>query len=299
MAMNMAEFRRLADPDLDAIWFENETELEEQYSKVMKVVGQPDLYSIEAQMAGFDTFQEITEGEDVTYDEAIAPRERRYDLVKRGRGYKITDKLWKFDRYREVEQFERALMRADRADTEKYFMGLFNNATATTVSTGFDGLALASTAHVRMDGGAVQANRPTVLTALSLTALQDAYIAFRQLLDERGRPYDTRADTLLIRPDLIITAREILESQLDPNTANNTVNVVNSLGLKLVENFYLTGSTFWALMDSMGHDIKARWNERPVTSSDEDFDSETIKRKVVKWMGRGHGDWRGYWQGNT
>lgn len=299
MAMTMAEFRRLADPDLDAIWFEGEKELEEQYSKVMKTVGQPNLYSIEAQMAGFDTFEEITEGGEVQYDEAVSPRERRYDLVKRGRGYKITDKLWKFDRHKEVQGLEKALMRADRADTEKFFMGVFNSATLTTISTGFDGLALSSTAHVRMDGGAVQANRPTVLTALSLSAIQDAYLAFRQLLDERGRPYDTRPDTLLIQPQLIITAREILESKLDPNTANNTVNVVNSLGLKLVENFYLTGSTFCALMDSTGHDINARWNERPATGSDEDFDTDTIKRKVTKWMGRGHGDWRGFYQLNT
>ena len=161
------------------------------------------------------------------------------------------------------------------------------------MSSGFDGVALFSTAHVRMDGGADQANRPTTLTALSLTSLQDAYIAFRQLLDERGRPYNSRPDTLMIEPSLIITAREILESQLDPETANNTVNVINTLGLNLVENFYLTSDTFAALLDSDGHDVTARWNERPVTSSAEDFDSETIKRKVVKWLGRGHGEWRG------
>lgn len=295
MAMTMAEFRTLADADLDAIWFEEQPELEEQYSKVMNIVTQDDLYKRDAKLAGFGDFENISEGNDVQYDEAISPVTRRYDLVKRGRGYKITDKLWKFDRYREVEEFERALMRADRTDTERFFMGVFNNADNTTISSGFDGLSLANTAHTRLDGGATQANRPTSFTALSLTSLHDAIIAFRGLLDDRGRPYNSRPDTLLIHPDLIITAEEILGSAMRPDTANNATNAVRRFNLSIAENFYLTSTTYSALVDSDGHDLNALWNQRPETGSEEDFDSDTIKRKVTKWMGRGHGEWRGFY----
>lgn len=298
MAMTMQEFLVLADADLDEIWFEEEPELPEQYSQYMNIVSQEDLYKRDAKLAGFGPMSEIPEGGDVLFDVAIPPITRRYDLVKRGGGYKITDKLWKFDRYGEVRNFERSLMRADRDDSERFFNAVWNNATNTDISAGFDGLSLSNTAHTRMDGGAVISNRLTVLTALSLTAFEDAIIAFRTLVDDRGRPYRSDPQILLISPELILTAEEILGSALRPNTANNATNAVRMFNIQSTENFYLTSGTFWALIGTR-HDVNALWNERPGTDSEIDFDSDTIKRKVTKWMGRGHGEWRGVFQGNS
>jgi hypothetical protein len=298
MAMTMQEFITLADHDLAEIRFEVERELPEQYSKFCNVVTQADLYRREAKMAGFGDFAEIPEGGNVTYQTAIPPVTRRYDLVKRGSGYKITEKLWKFDRYREVQQFERALMRADRYDTEKFFAAIFNNATNTTISAGFDGLPLASTAHTRLDGGAVISNRFTVNQALSLTSLIDAVIAFRKFVDDRGRRYLSEPRILMIPTDLIVTAYEILQSALRPDTANNTTNAVRMFNLVAEEYPFLTSPTYWALLGP-NHDINAIWNERPNTKNETDFDSQTIKRFVQKWMGRGHGEWRDFFLGST
>jgi len=299
MAMTMTEFLTLADHDLKEIWFEEEPELQEQYSAILNIVNQEDLYKRDAKLGGFGTSEEIPEGDDVQYDNAIPPVTRRYDLSKRGKGYKITDKLWRFDRYGEVRNFERALMRADRDDTEIFFAGLLNNATNTTISSGFDGLSLANTAHTRLDGGSAIANRPTTLTALSLTALQDAIVGFRGLVDDQGRPYRSDPEKLVIHPDLVMTAIEILGSNMRPDTANNATNAVTRFlsADSVVEYFYLTSSSFWGITGTK-HDINALWNMRPTQDSEIDFDSDTIKRKNTKWMGRGHGEFRGYWQGN-
>ena len=299
MAQTMQQFVRLADPDLDEIWHEDEPQYEEQFSRIMNVKSMDELYRIEAEMAGFGPMSNIAEGGDVLYDSAIAPRERRYDIVKRGGGYKVTDKLWKNDRYGEVMQFEADLRRADLDDTETFFFALLANATATTISTGFDGLALASTAHTRLDGGAVQANRPTALTALSLTALEDAAIAFTKFLDHRGRPFKSTPKDLVIPLDLQLVANEILGSSMNPNTANNATNaLVNVFSLTPLATPYITSPTYWSLMGDM-HDVNAIWRERPTQDSETDFDSDTIKRKCTKWMSRGHGRWYGYYQGNT
>jgi hypothetical protein len=296
--MNMQQFITLADHDLAEIRFEVEQELPEKYSKFANVVTQEDLYRREAKMAGFGDFSEVPEGGNVTYQNAIPPVTRRYDLLKRASGYKITEKFWKFDRYREVNNFERALQRADRYDTEKFFAALFNNADDTSISAGFDGLALASTAHTRLDGGAVIANKTTVDTALSLTALLDAIIAFRKFVDDRGRRYLSEPRTLQIPTDLIITAHEILQSQLNPTTANNATNAVRMFNITPEEYEFLTSTTYWALLGN-NHDINAIWNERPNAKRDLDFDSQTIKRFIQKWMGRGHGEWRDYFLGST
>lgn len=298
MAMTMTEFLVLADADLDKIWMEEETAFPTIYDKFVNIISQGDLYKRDAKMAGFGASLDIAEGGDVTYDEAISPVTRRYDLSKRGLGYKVTDKFWKFDRYGEVRNLESALRRADMDDTEVYFHALFNNATNTTVSTGFDSLALTSTAHTRLDAGATQQNRPTTLTALSLTALQDSVIAFRNFVDDRGRPYRSDPRRLMIPLDLIITAEEILGSAMRPDTANNATNAIRRFGLSIHESPYITSATYWALMAEK-HDINALWNQRPKQDSETDFDSDTIKRKNTKWVGRGHGEWRGFYQGNT
>lgn len=299
MPMTMQEFRRLADPDLDQIWHEDDEMYEEQYSKILNVKSLDQLYTIEAEMAGFGPPQEISEGDNVTYDEALAPREKRYDIQKFGLGYKITDKFWENERYGEVQQFEADLRRADLDHTETYFFSLLANATNTTISSGFDGLALASTAHVRMDGGATQANRPTTLTALSLTALEDAAIAFTKFKDERGRPFRSTPRKLATGLDLVLVANELLASPMNPTTANNATNAVrNVFNIEPMATPYLTSATYWALLGDR-HDINAWWRMRPVQDSEIHFDSDTIKRKTKKWVARGHGRWFGYYQGNT
>lgn len=299
MAMTMAEFRRLADPDLDNIWHEDDELYEEQYSKYLNVESLDKLYRIDAEMAGFGPPVEIDEGDDVTYDEAISPRERRYDIAKFGLGYKVTDKFWKNDMYGEVQQFEADLRRADADHTETYFHALLANANGTTISSGFDSLALASTAHVRMDGGSTQANRPTTLTALSLTSLEDGAIAFTKFLDERGRPFRSQPRWLVTGLDLVLVANELLASSMNPNTANNATNAVrNVFNITPAATPYLTSTTIWMLLGDR-HDINAIWRERPATGSEEDFDSDTIKRKVTKWVSRGHGRWFGFYLGNT
>lgn len=299
MAQTMQQFIRLADPDLDEIWHEDEPQYEEQYSRIFNVRGLDQLYRIEAEMAGFGPMNEISEGGDVQYDEAIAPRERRYDIVKRGGGYKVTDKLWKNDRYGEVMQFEADLRRADADDTETFFFALLANATNTNISAGFDGLSLSNTAHTRLDGGAVQGNRPAAFTALSLTSLEDAAIAFTKFVDHRGRPFRSQPRDLVIPLDLVLTANEILGSAMNPNTANNATNALrNVFDISPLATPYITSTTFAALMGDM-HDLNAVWRERPVQDSETDFDSDTIKRKSTKWMSRGHGRWYGFYQLNS
>lgn len=299
MAMTMTQFLTLADRDLEMVRLEEELEYDELYSQILNVRSADKLYLRDAKMAGFGPFQVIPEGDNIPYDEAIAPVTRRYDFQKRGLGYKITDKLWKFDEYDKVMELERALARADRDDTEVYFHAIFNNATNTTISSGFDSLSLANTAHTRLDGGATFQNRPTTFTALSLTALEDAAIAFTKFVDDRGRPYRSMPKTLLIGLDQPLVANEILASAMRPDTANNATNAVrNVFDIDVVVSPYITSDTFAALIGDR-HDLNAVWVMRSEQKSKVDEENDVIMRNSRKWMGRGHGEPRGYYQINS
>lgn len=300
MPMTAAQFLALLEPQfLNKIWHESEDVVEPIYTKMANVKDMDNQLFIEDfKMAGFGSLQKIDEGGPVTYDEALTPIRRRYDYTVRGLGYQITDKLIRNEQFGQVELFERDLRRAVDDDIETFVAGLFNNADNTTVSSGFDGLALASTAHTRQDGGATQANRPTSFGALDLAGLQAGLIQFNKWVNDRGRPIRSKAQRLVIPPDLEITARELLESQLKPDTANNATNVVTRYGLDLVIWRYLSSTTFWGLLGDM-HDINFYWQFRPESKSETEFDTDVIKRKS-RWSGaRGHGHFIGFYLGNT
>jgi hypothetical protein len=296
MAQTMGQFLMLAERDLRKIHNEEETPYEAQYSKIFNVNSMDKLYVRDAKMAGFGPMSEIAEGGDVQFDQALAPVSRRYDYVKRGSGYQITDKLWKNDEYGQVVKFEKALRRACDDDIEQFCFNILNNATTTGI-TGFDGLALASTAHTRLDGGAVIANRPTSLTALSLASLKDARVAFKKFKDDRGRPFRSDPRKLVIPIDLEHTAEEILGSPDRPDTANRAINVAKGV-VSWMSSPYITSTTFWALVGDK-HDLNILFRMRPKADSNVLWRSDTIERKVTYEIARGFGEWRGFYLGNS
>jgi hypothetical protein len=296
MAQTMGQFLTLAERDLRKIHNEDQTPYEAQYSKIFNVSSMDKLYVRDAKMAGFGPMSEIAEGGDVQFDQALAPVTRRYDYVKRGSGYQITDKLWKNDEYGQVMKFEGALRRACDDDIEQFCFNILNNATTTGV-TGFDSLALASTAHTRLDGGAVIANRPSTLTPLSLASLKDARVAFKKFKDDRGRPYRSNPKQLIVSIDLENTAEEILGSPDRPDTANRAVNVVKG-AVSWMSSPYITSTTFSALVGDK-HDINILFRMRPKADSNVLWKSDTIERKITYEIARGFGEWRGFYLLNT
>lgn len=270
-----------------------------QYPDVFKVSSLDELYMEEAKMAGFGSLQQMTEGGPVTYDEAIAPIKKRWDYDTYGLGYKITRKLQDNDRFGEISKLERDLNRSVDDTIETFAFGILNNATSAAqgYQTGFDGLALASASHTRLDGGAVQSNYAN--TALSYTALQDALVAMRKIKNDRGRPVRFDPKTLYISIDLMHTAEELLGSSLNPRVTTtsgsddrNAVNVLGRYGLSWKVLDYVTSTTF-AMLASPQHDLRFVWRNKPFRSMEKEFDTDNIKRKVVTDILRGFGEWRG------
>lgn len=296
--MTLTQFLLLAEPGLSNIWHEAEEPVDLQYPKLLNVGNLELATEADAKMAGFGGLLTQAEGETVYYDTALSPVQVFYTEVVRALGYQVTDKLIRWEQYGQVELFERDLMRAAVDDQEVFAFGLINNGTGTTVSAGFDGLALWSTAHTRLDGGTTQSNRLATLGALSVANFQTALIQFRKWLNDRGRPIRSKPKTLLIPPDLEPTAIEILQSTDRPDTANRTTNAITRWGIQPLVSEYLTSTTHWSLWGDK-HDVNFKWSFRPETGSETDFDTDVIKHKVRQGFARGHGHWVGTMLGNT
>lgn len=291
MASTAAEFALFLEPKLSNIWHDAFPGDAEKYSKVMNVRDMNKNTITDAKLAGFGSLQSQPDGDRIVYDDPISPVSKAYTYAVRGLGYKVHERLWMNDLYGEVERFEEDLKDSAKDDVETSAASVFNNGFGTT-NVGFDGLALFSTSHTRLDGGAVQANRPATDEALSLAALHNAMITIKKWKNDRGRPRTHTPKTLLVPSDLIIVADELLSSELKPGTALNDKNVIKRFGLSYMEWEHLTSTTAWFIVCDK-HDVNFLWRFRPKSGTDTDFDTETMRRKVRQGYAFGFGEWRG------
>mgnify|MGYP001617977394 CR=1 FL=1 len=256
------------------------------------------------EIAGLGDFQVKTEGGNVTYTDPINGNQVVLTHTRRSNGYRITQEMIDHKQYQEALNLERDLQIAGDEDLEVAGHLVLNNAFSTTdndaygfEATGFDSLALCSTAHTRLDGGATQANRPATDVDIGWTALADAYIQFGLWRDHRGRRIVFRPAKLICHPNDGFTAREVLGSANKPYTPNNEINAMTGRGLTMddiIETPYLTDTDSWFLLAEKSMlPTKWFWDVLPRTAMEDDFDTEIIKRKRVHGFSLGHNTWTG------
>ena len=136
---------------------------------------------------------------------------------------------------------------------------VFNNAFSASY-LGADGVALCSDSHP--NGPTVSGTQDNNFTlALSKTNLRTIREAMQAFKDARGNLLAVTPDTLLVPPALEDDAIEIVNSVLDPTSANNTVNAMAGR-FRVVTWHYLTDTNAWFLIDSQLMRQNLKWFER-------------------------------------
>lgn len=304
MTISRAQAVVLLEPKLSNIWHEGYPKRSVEYTSFVNVRATKKATVTDFKLTDFGTLRLKGEGENLIYDDPLFGQQKAYIPVRKALGYKITQEMIDHELYGQVEKFENALMDSAIDDQEVTAALLLNNGFGTTdadgfSAAGFDGLALFSTAHTRLDGGAVLRNRPSTDINLGVGSLQGALQDFHtQNLSDRGRPLNIAAKLLIVGPGDMFTARELLQSEYKPGTANNEINAIREDGLSFMVSHRLTDANMWALFGNQ-HDCNFIWDTKPrggmLDSGDEAFDAEVIKRKVVQGYVVGHGEWRGTW----
>jgi len=301
MTITRAQASELLEPKLSKIWYEAYPQWPMKYTAFVNTRNTQKAVVTDWRMTDFGPLVLKAEGQAISYDDWIPGDEKTYTPIRKALGYKITQEMQDHELYGVVPRLENGLMRSAIHDIEVTSHLLFNNGFGTTNAdgfnaTGFDGLALFSTAHTRLDGGTNFSNRAATDADLSVTSLQQGIKDFDVLVDDRGRPSFIQAKILMIHPSEKFTARELLQSEFKPGTANNEVNALQDEGLSFMISPYLTDSDAWFLLGDQ-HDLNLIWDVTPRTAmkadGDEGFDNEVIKRKVVQGYALGHGEARG------
>jgi len=277
MAINLSSIVDALDLNLNEMFQDGLQKWPEEYSKVFNVENSDKQTEKDSYESGFGLVPVKTEGRTATYDAILPGIKVTYTHLTYALGYEITEEAIE-DNQRTPETFAKlpaALDRSAMETVEVSAWSVFNNGFSTA---GFDGVSLFNASHPLLKGG-TQSNTPSVQADLSVTSLTAALTAIEKLVDERGLKRPLRAANLVIPIDYWKTARELLDSDYIPESANNAINALQSKKLALVESHYITDTNAWFLVaDKAQHFLKFFWRVRPgALRRGTDFDSTNLK----------------------
>jgi hypothetical protein len=164
-----------------------------------------------------------------------------------------------------------------KAATDRYNLvayGLWNNAftaDAALIYATFQGEAICSTTHTRLDGG-TWSNRPSTDVGLSYTALQQAVIDLRKQVDERGRFVQVSPRAVIVAVENDWIAKTIVRSDWMPENANRQINLTREQGLSEVHSapFITQPNYYFVVCEKEDYKIKMSLGDGPDLVKDSD-----------------------------
>lgn len=207
------------------------------------------------------------------------------------KGIKVERKLVDDDLYNVINKRPQQLALVAKRTREKHGASLFNNAFNTSTFAGGDGLALCANAHTAVGTATTQDNAGS--TALSATAVEATRLLMIDYLDETDNLINVMPDTILVPPNLEETAWQIVKTDREVGSANNTMNF-NMGKYKVIVWNYLTDTNNWFMIDSKYMKLFLKWFDRipQEFNKDKDFDTYISKWSTYGRYSYGFSDWK-------
>ena len=279
-----------------------------QYKEDFNVHPSKKAYEDAVHYAGFAPAQPKTEGSPVTYDVLIQGGTRRYVHQTYGLGGRASYELMSDDQTGMMEQMPKGLVQSHVFAMEQTAANVLNFGFSSTGTITDDGVSLFNNQHPLLGGAqatniapgasiystaaGTYPNRPATDADLSQTALLYATMTFQRMPNARGLVVAVRPTRLLIPPEDEPLAIELLGSAGKPNTGDNTVNWLVSLGLRYSVRNYFTSPSWW-FMTSEKEDHRLMYYDRePIYfDRDRDFDSQALKVIAIARYSAGADTW--------
>ena len=245
--MNRSQFSKAVVPGLFSFMTSSYSEREAFWSRLVTTKNSRRTYEESAYYAGLGLLTEKPEGEGISYDDFIQGPTKRWVHKTYALGVRITEEMIEDSLYpdipTEMSDMTKELGRSARETVEILVHDAYNG----TTKTAGDGNAIFYDTHTKLGGG-TWSNLLTPAADLSATSLRSAIQNMETTTDDRSKQQVVKPQTLLVAPAFEWTARELLNSAYDPESANNAINPIQSRNLKLVVDPYLTDSDAWFLI---------------------------------------------------
>lgn len=174
---------------------------------------------------------------------------------------------------------------------EKDAASVFNNAFTAGATAGYDGVALCSASHPRSRTDATTVSN-TLTLPLTTTNVSTAENTLEALGDDHGEEVSIIGSLVVVPRALQQQAKKLFGSELDPESANNAVNVHG--GLNWIVWPFLTDANAWFLLDEAFAKRVLKWYARISVEFAAENSFDTFQRKYRGYMrySKGWSDWR-------
>ena len=250
----------------------------------------PTVFNMEDSTRGYEDFVKISglgrmaqmgEGESIFYDQAIEGTRISVGHAMFGLGFQVSRVLMDDEQYSIMSRMSQALARSVQYEQEVRAWALFNDAQAGATFTGFDSLALLNNAHTLLNSNSTVDNR--IQADLSVSALEAAVDLFATVVDESNLNLAINPKVLVVPAQNRWLASTLLESEYDPESANNAINPLRDVGLGWFATPFITDTDSWfVLADKGDHDLNFYWRLKPETEDTTDFDTKTLKFSSIQ-----------------
>jgi hypothetical protein len=299
--MRSSDFPELLDTPLRKIFFLSLKDTPPEYMSWINVVETSRAFEDDLRMAEFGSVPQHTEGNAVIMEDALSGTLKRYEPQPHALGYVITQQMREDDQHAIMVRMTEALRKSFRNLFEVQAYNILNNGTATSSSryTGFDALALLSTAHTNLGNASTQSNKPSTDATLSQTTIENAVKAFHGYTGEKGLPAFVTPKTAIVHGDDQFLAARLFKNAMRYNTADHDENWIrkgpDSNGIsKFVPSRYFTATNQWYIVSSKEeHDLNMFVRIHPQFETNVDFATGNFQAKGRARLWTSFGRWMG------
>ena len=229
MAISRAQLLKELLPGLNALFGMEYARYGEEHKEVYETETSERSFEEETKLSGFSAAPVKNEGSAIAYDNAQEAWSTRYTHETIALGFSITEEAIEDNLYDSLSaRYTKALARAMAYTKQVKAAAVLNNGFSSSYPGG-DGVSLFNTAHPLVSGG-TNSNTPATQADLNETSLEAAVIQIAGWTDERGLLIAAKPKKLIVPPNLMFTAKRLLDTELRVATADNDINAIKQMG---------------------------------------------------------------------
>jgi phage major head subunit gpT-like protein len=275
MPITTGDMAKFLWPGLNAIFNTSYNARPNEYSKIFDEVSSDQAYEEYTGFMGLGLSRVKGEGSPIFYDTMSQGFTRRVTNVTYGLGYVITREAVNDNKYLKATKARTKELARSESETREVVAANILNRAFNSSYTYVDGVELCSLAHLTK-GGLTYKNELTTAADLSEASLEQMAIDIGDFVDERGKQIAVHPKTLIIPNELQFEAIRILQSVLQNDSANNAVNAVKSLNLKIEVNHWLTDADAYFIKTDVEDGMIYQNRQAAIFENDTEFNSKNM-----------------------
>jgi hypothetical protein len=277
MTLTRSSLSELLEPGLKAIFGDTYDQWDPEYSRFMDIEQSKKASEEYQELAGFGLVPTKTEGGTTTYDDAIQGNKETTTNLTYSLGFKVTREMMDDDLYRKIQAMPKSLA-ISIAQTVETEAALILDRAFNSSYTGLDSVELCSRVHT-LPGGGTFANEPATAADLSMTSYEQATIDIAALVDGQNMKRKAMPRMLITSKNFEATAKRILQSTTDPETAERSINPFNNT-VKHMTSHYVTDTDAWFIRTNVPGLFCQKRVWPAEMRKDNEFDSDVAKFKT-------------------